>query len=254
MTMDIPLVSTLKYMRRKRRDLAALTTWTHKDEERRTFYEMFIRQPDIVFDVGANVGNRAKIFSRLASRVILFEPQPYCQQVLEVGFAGDKKIVLVPKALGRDIGTARIMVSDAHTVSSMSRTWIDAVKKSGRFSHIRWDRDVEVHVTTLDSAIAEFGMPSFIKIDVEGYEAEVLAGLSRPIAAMSLEFTPEHLESIRNCLIKLNRLGCYEYNLSLGESMQLARDSWVSAEEILKNLSCFDQNSFGDVYARRVSN
>lgn len=251
--MHIPLVSTLKRLRRKRRDLAALETWTEKDEERRAFYAKFISPGDIVFDVGANVGNRAKVFCRLASRVVLFEPQPYCLDILESGFATDDKILVVRKALGRESGTGRIMVSDAHTVSSMSKAWIGAVKNSGRFSHISWDSEVEVGVTTLDSAIADFGMPSFIKIDVEGYEAEVLAGLSRPIAALSLEFTPEHMDSMRKCLVKLSELGRYEYSLSLGESMQLERDDWGSSEQILSRIALFDQTTFGDVYARRVS-
>lgn len=162
-------------------------------------------------------------------------------------------VTIVSKALGGERGAARIMVSDAHTVSSMSKPWIDAVKRSGRFSHIRWDSEVEIDVTTLDSAIAEFGELSFIKIDVEGYEAEVLAGLSRPVVALSLEFTPEHLESIQKSIAKLNELGRYEYNVSLGESMRLEHDSWCSADQLLCRLVIFDHTAFGDVYARHIS-
>jgi len=250
--MQLPGIDTLKRFVRKRRDTKAISTWSEKDQQRQDFYAQFIRPADIVFDVGANVGNRAKIFSRLAGRVVLFEPQPYCLDVLKTGFAGDAKIAIVPKALGRSPGMARIMTSDAHTVSSMSTAWIDAVRSSGRFSQIRWNREIEVAVTTLDAAIEDFGEPAFIKIDVEGYEPEVLAGLSRPIAALSLEFTPEHLESMRQCMEKLSTIGKYEYNLSLGESMVLALEGWQSADEVLGRLGQFGVTVFGDVYARRI--
>lgn len=251
--MHFPLVGHLKRLRRRFRDAAALKTWTDKDDERKHHYSEFIQSGDVVFDVGGNVGNRAKVFAKLAKHVVVFEPQPYCQSILEGGFGGMSTVSIVPKALGPEAGTARLMVSESHTVSSMSRPWIDAVRQSGRFSHIDWNTEIDVPVSTLDMAIAEFGVPSFIKIDVEGFEAEVLAGLSQPVAALSLEFTPEHMESMRQCIKKLTSLGVYEFNLSLGESMDLDASGWRSPEDILATLAKFDQTIFGDVYARRVS-
>ena len=46
-----------------------------------------------------------------------------------------------------------------------------------------------VPVTTLDALIERHGVPSFVKVDAEGFEEEVLQGLSRSIKALSFEFT-----------------------------------------------------------------
>ena len=45
---------------------------------------------------------------------------------------------------------------------------------------VRWDSSI-VPATTLDELIAAYGIPAFVKIDVEGMEHEVLAGLSQPV-------------------------------------------------------------------------
>ena len=72
-------------------------------------------------------------------------------------------------------------------------------------------------------------MPDFVKIDVEGMEHEVLAGLSRPMPAMSFEFVPSALDSALASLARLEALGRYAYNVSLGESLAMEFAGWVDA-------------------------
>ena len=86
----------------------------------------------------------------------------------------------------------------------MIKYWIDKVKKSGRFSDFQWNKKEKVKVATLDSMITEFGRPSFIKIDVVGFEYEVIQGLSEKVNNISIEFTPEYIDST---LASLNYLG-----------------------------------------------
>lgn len=244
------LADHLKRHVRRRRDLAALTTWDSKDRDRREVYLKFAGREDVVFDVGANVGNRAKVFAKLARKTVLFEPQPYCLAILKAGFGDMKNVEIVPKAVGSAPGRATMKVSDAHTISSMSPAWIDAVRASGRFDAQNWDREIEVDVITLDQAVAEHGRPSFVKIDVEGFEAEVLRGLSSAVAALSFEFTPEHTGGLAACLDHITSLGVYEFNLSLGESMALESADWFDADEALRRVTAYDTTVFGDVYAR----
>ena len=165
---------------------------------RRQLYCQFMGRNDLVFDIGANEGNRTKIFAQLSRQVIAVEPQPSCVTSLQAQFGANPKIRIVPKALGAREGSAEIMISNATGISSLSPTWVQAVRDSGRFSGFTWAGKQTVEVTTLDSLIEEFGSPGFIKIDVEGYEFEVLSGLSRPVRALSFEFVPEYLAAAFN--------------------------------------------------------
>jgi hypothetical protein len=117
---------------------------------------------------------------------------------------------------------------------------------------MRWDHRERVVITTLDALIEMHGVPEFCKIDVEGYEPEVLAGLSTPVRNLSFEFTPERLEATTACVSRLLELGDYEFNYSLNESLVLSSGDWLSASDLLAALSVFEDDAvtFGDVYAR----
>jgi FkbM family methyltransferase len=226
--------------------------WTDDDVHRLSFYSQFINSEDTVYDVGANIGNRTKIFRRLAKRVIAIEPQEHCVAVLRRQFSKDSRVNIISKAAGSNLGVAQMFVGNADTLSSLSREWIDAVQQSGRFSHYAWRSQRQVELTTLDQLIAEYGFPSYIKIDVEGYEYEVLRGLSRAVRALSFEFTPEYLDSAFKCVEHLCLLGIFQFNYSVGESMELALPSWVSATQIKAELWKYrdDPSLFGDLYAK----
>jgi FkbM family methyltransferase len=237
-------VRALRNAQAQRNDRAAQT-------RRRSFYSQFIREGDLVFDVGANVGDRTQLFSDLNATVVAVEPQTSCFRVLQETFGKDQRITLMNVALGPEEGTAEMMVSDVDVLSSLSPEWINTVTQSGRFSNITWERKETVRLTTLDKLIEVYGCPVFIKVDVEGFEYEVLRGLSRAVPAMSFEFTPEYFDSTFACIKHLQSLSAVEFNYSTGESLELASE-WMSGEEIQKRLKVFscDNVVFGDIYAK----
>jgi len=228
--------------------------WTKEDERRLMFYKSLISPLDLVFDVGANMGNRSKIFRAIGARVIAFEPQTYCATFLSAVFSGDDGFKLVQAALSDTEGEATMHLSDAHTLSTLDTDWMNRMNQGGRFAN-QWDKTEVVRVTTLDKSIEKFGIPAFIKIDVEGHEFNVVKGLSQPIKLLSMEFASESLHSIHKCIDHLDTLAAYEYRLSFGESMKFEGSSWSSGSEVktaLEKARERDPLVWGDIYARRV--
>jgi FkbM family methyltransferase len=229
-----------------------LHSWTRFDQRALEFYSSLILPGGLCFDIGANIGNRVKIFLKLGSRVIAVEPQDKCIKILRRVFGTNPNLTIVEQALGHQEGFAQLSIGDACTLSSLSSDWIDAVRKSGRFSEYSWSNTQNVSVTTIDALIHKFGLPDFIKVDVEGYELQVIKGLSQPVRMISLEFTPEYLDSTFQSIDLLKRLGPICLNYSLGESMRLALHEWTGPEQMITILSGFKNDAvlFGDIYVR----
>lgn len=212
----------------------------------------FVRRGDLLFDVGAHVGDRTASFRRLGARVVAVEPQPAAMRALCLIHGRDPGVTLVRAALGARRGTVRLRINVGNpTVSSASDALVDAARTAEGWRAERWERATDVAVLTGADLIARYGAPAFAKIDVEGYEAEVVSGLGAAIPALSLEFTTLLPGVAMRAVDALMRLGPYVFNLSMGEAHRLDLPRWVSAREIGARIAAMpaEANS-GDVYAR----
>ena len=136
------------------------------------------------------------------------------------------------------------------TVATASSDFIAAAEGAAGWEGQVWDAELRLPVTTLDELIAEHGMPHFVKIDVEGYEAAALEGLSRAPRALSFEFTTIQREVAYACLDRLGALGYRAFNACLGEEMEFAHAAPVDAAVMRHWIAALPHaaNS-GDVYA-----
>jgi FkbM family methyltransferase len=215
-------------------------------------YRRFVKPGDLVFDVGAHVGDRVAAFRRIGARVVAVEPQPALRATLKLLHGRDHAVTIEPFALGREQGTVELKLNlDNPTVSTASSDFIRAAAGAPGWEGEEWTRTITVPMTTLDKLIARHGVPSFIKVDVEGFEAAVLAGLSRPVAALSFEFTTIQRAVAAAAIDRCVALGYASFNASLGESQTLAHEPWLTAVQMTQWLAALpDAANSGDVYAR----
>lgn len=218
----------------------------------REFYSQFIRPGDLVFDIGANRGDRTEVFVQMGARVVSAEPQPWLAARLRTIFRYSP-VNVEAVGIGRAASILPLHVCSTDTVSSFSEQFIESRSKEdlGR----QWDRVEMVPVVTADSLIEKYGLPVFLKIDVEGFEGEVLGGLTHAVAGLSFEIHPDDsTETVAACLEQLNQLSHYQFNIALEEDLHFELPEWIDAPSVLAAMRAIPESkwTYGDIYARRM--
>lgn len=214
-------------------------------------YRRYIQPGDLVFDIGAHVGDRVSSFRRIGARVVALEPQPLLQRALHLIHGRDAGVIVIPAAVGPDTAAATLHINTRNpTVSTLSSAFLVEAFGADGWRDQTWDATLEVPAVTLDRLIVKFGPPAFIKIDIEGYEDEALRGLMQTVPALSFEFTTIARDVAQRCIDHLTALGDYQFNAALGETQELVFAQDVTATQMSEYLEHLPHaaNS-GDVYA-----
>lgn len=214
-------------------------------KQARAFFAQLVRPGELAFDVGASRGHVAETLEEIGCRVVAIEPNPDLAADMQRHYAYQ----VVEAAVGDHVREAILHIGDWEEHSTLSDEW----RRIAPPDHT-WGRTITVPVTTLDALIDEFGQPSFAKIDVEGYEPQVLAGLSYPIRAVMFEYHFAGLHLAERALDELERLGTYVFSHTVGEErrLQIAWCGRAALEQALDDLRGREPRAYGDIVGRRA--
>lgn len=215
-------------------------------------YAQFVAPDELVFDIGAHVGDRISSFRRLGARVVALEPQPILMRALRLIHGRDPNVLLLPAALADKPGELRLRINTANpTVSSASDNFVFRADGAFGWEGQVWDTEIMVPALTLEMLISRVGPPQFIKIDVEGFEDLVLEGLTQLVPTLSFEFTMISIDVALRCLDILAARADYRFDVAIGESQKLVFNRFIPVYEMadfLKRLP--PEANSGDIYAR----
>ncbi len=227
--------------------------------EQKQFFSSFIKPNDLVFDVGAFIGQKTDLYLACGARVICIEPQSIACAKLHYKYKGNHDVRIANIGCADKPGFLEFAIATTgRTISTFSKEW----QTDGRYSpkgkdRIRgkWDEFLKVRVITLDTLIQIYGMPQFCKIDVENFEFEVLSGLSQPIKTVCFEFHIEMFHNLKKCIDRLETIGYKKFNFTVNDAYSFAVPNWASGKALLKQILLYRKQYhapdllWGDVYA-----
>jgi FkbM family methyltransferase len=202
-----------------------------------------MKKRDMIFDIGANSGLKTDIFLRLGARVVAVEPDETNREVLKGKFLKNRvfprPVIVEGKAVSdREERVSMLVDAPGSALNTLSPKWAKALQSDpDRFGQ-QFDFTTKkvVETTTLEALIEKHGFPFYVKIDVEGYELNVLRGLKRAVPYLSFEVNlPEFKDEGLECIDLLHRLAPEgEFNCVSECSAGLKLATWLRVDEFLQ--------------------
>ena len=213
------------------------------------FYQSFIQSGDLVFDVGAHLGDKTASFLALDAEVVAIEPDKRFIKYIEKRFSNKTNIHLVNKGISAKPEQLLFYRRKTASTSGVVEDWCKGVDDATTV--------YEIQTTTLDLLIEQFGMPKYIKIDVEGFEIAVLQGLSQLVPLVSFEFHYQQLSRAIECIDLLSKNGKRYFNVTPTDESQFIFKEWQTRQEfenfISQSWKIKELGTRGDIYVKSVN-
>lgn len=227
--------------------IPVVSGWLHRRKSRR-FFHPFVGPGELVFDVGAHHGSSVETFLALGARVVAVEPRGECVSRLRRRWGSSSRVTIVAAAAGARSGRAVLHLSTSEQVATLSPGFLRAYPGG---DGLAWSSSAEVPVVTLADLAREHGDPVFCKVDAEGWDEEVLAGLGRLPRALCFESLGRLPEVTEACVRLLARRGEAVFNYRVSDQPSFERTEWVGPGEIVDLLvACRSRPAHADVFVR----
>lgn len=184
------------------------------------------------FDIGANAGDYTQyLLSNGAEKVICVEANPYQAINLRKRFIG-QNVIIVNKAISDIEGKIDFYICpECDVVSTCDEQW----RTNSRFSQPdrNWVK-IEAETISIDKLIEEYGIPTHMKIDVEGYEYHALLGMTKNYCQLRFEWSEEKQKEIILSIEYLMKIGYSYFGVMIGDDFNSVITEYITGEDIIE--------------------
>lgn len=179
----------------------------------------------ILFDIGANHGKYTDANIKKYSSFVLVEANPMLCQELQLKYKDNPKIIII-NAIASNKENETFYISNADQISTADLAWVN----NSRFTKdYHWQPFQGIQTVSLDTLLQSFPEVTHIKVDVEGYEYNVIQSLHTKVPLLSFEWAEEKKEEILLTLVYLERLGFTQFHIQFEDTYtyEVPKDQWM---------------------------
>lgn len=165
-----------------------------------------------IFDIGSHKGLFTDRYLDRSALCVLVEPNPNLANMLKKKYALISRVVVEELALSNFNGIIQMDICNDDQMSSCNPDWL----RNLRYKNAGIKSRIPVFTKTIDELILKYGVPDHIKVDTEGFEFQVISGLSASVCPVQFEFISECFPSLTlPCLSRLREIGYTSFNIKI---------------------------------------